>query len=202
VLNRIWIVWEKGMDVLKQPGLCPREALGVVTDLAAAAFAAAGGAAAGAPDVDDLEQLVDALHVLRSDNADFAFFDGWLQMLRRNWDEAEWIFRGLVARSVCVPASHGMLLQCLKARNVFGWQDEARRIADEQGDSDVGRLARTLLAAADLQRATLEAARTGRFVPPESALALERDDDAPAASGAGFAPAPPELPLTLQYLRV
>lgn len=191
------------MDVLKQSWQCPREALGVVTDLAAAAFVAGG----RAPEtLDDLEQLVEALHVLRPDNADFAFFDGWLQMLRQNWDEAEWIFRDLVARAACLPSSHGMLLQCLKARQVFGWQDEARRLAEDHGEHDVGRLARTMLAADDLQRATLDATRTGRFVAPESALALEQDGEAALAASTGitqgFAPAAHELPLALQYLRI
>jgi type III secretion protein HrpB1 len=192
------------MDVLKQAWQCPREALGVVTDLAAAAFA--GNSGATPETLDDLDQLVEALHVLRPDNAEFAFFDGWLHMLRQNWDEAEWLFRSLVARAICLPSSEGMLLQCLKARQIFGWQDEAQRLAELHGDNDVGRLARTMLAADDLQRATLEAARTGRFVPPESALELERESEFAQAADTAQEPvatlAADELPMALQYLRI
>ncbi|MBN3857575.1 hypothetical protein G3N59_29730 [Paraburkholderia sp. Ac-20340] len=194
------------MDALKAQPPCPREALGVLTDLAAAAFAAAGAAAqakARGIDVEDLEQLVGALRLLSPQRAEFGFFEGWLRMLREEWDEAEWLFRDLAARGVCLPSSKGMLLQCLKARGSFGWQDEARELAREHADDEVGRLARTLLAAGDLQDAARDAARTGRFVPPDSALELETDAHDRATARLDTAPRLAlELPLELQYLRI
>jgi type III secretion protein HrpB1 len=189
------------MDVLKDPLPCPRAALGAVVDVTAAAFAASD-RRAGAVDLDDLEQLVGTLHRLRPGCAEFAFFEGWLQMLREDWDEAVSIFRDLADRSICLPSSQGMLLQCLKAREAFGWQDEARKLAEEHEGDEVGQLARALLASAPLQRAQLDAARTGRFVPPESALALEQDAAPESSAQAAAAPLVFEPSLVMQYLRI
>lgn len=189
------------MDVLKDQPQCPSEVVGAVVDLVRAAFAQGGTPAK--VDTDDLEHLVEVLHLLRPACAEFSFFDGWLHMLREEWSEAEWFFRDLVARSICLPASKGMLLQCLKARHEFGWQDEARKLAEECGDDDVGRLARALIASDDLKQAAVTAKRTGRFVAPESVLAFEKG----AQTDNGGAVATPsqttsDMLLTMQYMRI
>jgi type III secretion protein HrpB1 len=189
------------MSVLKERPTCPSEVVGAVIELVRAAFVT--GNMPPSVDSDDLEQVIDVLHVLRPACAEFAFFDGWLLMWREDWESAEETFRGLVARSVCVPASKGMLLQCMKERDVFGWQDDARRLADEHGDDDIGRLAKTFLAKDDLKRAVAAAHRTGRFVAPQSALVLDnaektRDADTlPALSQSAG-----DLLATMQYMRI
>lgn len=189
------------MDALKDSQLCPRAALGALVDLATAAFAAHG-RHTGAVDLDDLEQLVGALHRLRPGFAQFAYFDGWLRMLCGDWDEAIAVFRDLVDRSLCLPSSQGLLLKCLQARGEFGWQDEARRLAEEHKGGEIGCLARALIASDDLQQAQREAARTGKFVAPASVLELEesqaRGGDARGAPGLpAFEPS-----LAMQYLRI
>ncbi|TKC86940.1 hypothetical protein FAZ69_20170 [Trinickia terrae] len=193
------------MDVLKDQPQCPSTVVGALVDLAGAAFARSGTYAG--VDVDDIEHLVDMLHLLRPGNAEFSYFDGWLHMLRHEWSEAEELFRGLVERSVCLPSSRGMLLQCLKARQEFGWQDEARKIVEEGGDKDVTRLAKLLLASDELKQAAATARRTGRFVAPESALAFEEESKA-GESGAVAAPpqsqsqSASDLLLTIHYMRI
>jgi type III secretion protein HrpB1 len=190
------------MDVLKEQRQCPSMAVGAIVDLVGAAFAAGGGPSE-LDYLDDLEQIIDALHVLRPASADFAFFDGWLDMLRKNWEDAEATFRDLIVRSQCLPASKGMLLRCLKAREAFGWQDEAKMLLEEYGDNDdVGRLARALLASEDLREAVAAGKRSGRFVAPESVVALEtanathKDSVAAASERANQ-----NLLLSMQYLR-
>ncbi len=185
------------------------EVAGALVDLAGAAFASIG--TAGAVDVEDVEQLVEALHSLRPDCEEIGFFDGWLCIARKEWDDAETIYRDLVTRSLCMPASSGMLLQCMKARKTFGWQDEARKVVDDYGSHEVGKLARTMLAADDVHQAIETARRTGNFVAPESVKALE-DADRGAASGSASSTAdrsaPPaaqnahDMMLAMQYLRI
>lgn len=190
------------MDQQKAQAKCPPAALGCLVDLVSAAFAATSGLGAKV-DVDDIEQMVDTLHVLRPAFADFEFFDGWLHLLRRDWASAETVYRGLIERSVCMPASKGMLLRCLKSSKTFGWQDEARKLADEYRDHEVGRLARVYLAGDDLQEAYATARRTGYFVAPESARELDQGAvgrqtkaDAPAALTTG------DMLLSMQYIRI
>jgi type III secretion protein HrpB1 len=189
------------MDVLKDRPQCPSELVGAIIDLVRAAFAR--GNTPEQADADDIEHVVEMLHLMRPACADFAFFDGWLHMLREEWSEAEGVFRGLVERSICVPASNGMLLQCLKARQEFGWQDEARRLVAESGDEEVARLAKVLLAGDDLKQAVATAKRTGRFVAPESALAFEKG--AQAGDSGALAPSlesTSDMLLTMQYMRI
>jgi type III secretion protein HrpB1 len=189
------------MDVLKHRPQCPSGVVGAIASLVGMAFAGAGTPAQ--VDADDIEHLVQALHSLRPASAEFTFFDGWLHMLRGEWNEAEWLFRDLVERGICLPSSRGMLLQCLKARQEFGWQEEARKLLEEGGDEEVVRLAKVLLASDELKQAVATAKRTGRFVAPDSALAFE--DGAPVQeSGTVAAPSQPssDMLLTMHYLRI
>ena len=189
------------MDVMKDRSSWPPAVVGAIVDLTGAAFANSG--TRTGVDIEDIEHLVAMLHLLRPDNADFSFFDGWLHMLRDEWSEAEELFRHLVERSVCLPASRGMLLKCLKARDEFGWQDEARRIVEDEGDRDVTRLAKLLLAGDDLKHAAADARRTGRFVAPESARSL--DDEAAAGDSAAAQPQLPsanDMLMTMHYMRI
>ncbi|MEJ0003127.1 MAG: HrpB1 family type III secretion system apparatus protein [Pararobbsia sp.] len=191
------------MDVQKDGLHCPSTVVGALIDLASSAFAHS-----GTPmevEIENLEHLVEMLHLLRPDNVDFSFFDGWLRMLHKEWSEAEDIFRGLVERSVCMPASRGMLLQCLKARGDFGWKDEARTIVEEGGDKDVTRLAKLLLASDDLKDAAAAGRRTGRFVTPESARAVEEEEgDEAADNGAGATSSQltSDMLLAMHYMRI
>ncbi|MET1477257.1 MULTISPECIES: HrpB1 family type III secretion system apparatus protein [Burkholderia] len=189
------------MDVLKDRPQCPSGVVGAIVDLVRVALARAGTPAQ--VDIDDLEHLVDVLHLLRPDSAEFAFFDGWLHMVREEWSDAERLFRNLVERSVCLPASKGMLLQCLKARQEFGWQEEARHLLEEGGNEEVERLAKVLLASEELKQAVATAKRTGRFVAPDSALAFENgahaeDGEAVATPSSSSS----DMLLTMQYMRV
>lgn len=185
------------MDVLKDGSKCPSVVVVALVDLAGAAFARSGTRAR--LDIEDIEHLVDMLHLLRPDNADFSFFDGWLHMLREEWSDAEQLFRRLVDRSICLPASRGMLLQCLKSGQGFGWQDEARKIVDEGSDKDVIQLAKLLLAGDDLKQAAAEARRTGRFVAPESARAFA---DEAKADERGASQSTSDVSLTMHYMRI
>jgi type III secretion protein HrpB1 len=189
------------MDVLKDRPQCPSAVVGAIVDLVGVAFARAGTPAQ--VEIDDIEHLVEALHLLRPASAEFAFFDGWLHMLREEWSEAEWLFRDLVERSICLPSSKGMLLQCLKARQEFGWQDEARKLVEENGNEEVARLAKVLLASDELKQAVANAKRTGRFVAPDSALAFENGAHG-EDSGAVAPPSPTssDMLLTMQYMRI
>lgn len=187
------------MNQQKEQAKCPPAALGCLVDLVSAAFPATSGLGAKV-DIDDIEQMVEALHALHPTFADFEFFDGWIHLLRRDWASAEAVYRGLIERSVCIPASKGMLLRCLKSSKTFGWQDEARKLAEEYSDHEVGRLARVYLAGDDLQEAYATARRTGHFVAPESTRALEEGT-------AGSQKAEPVLThndmlLAMQYIRI
>ncbi|PMS22562.1 hypothetical protein C0Z18_04350 [Trinickia dabaoshanensis] len=189
------------MDVLKDLPQCPSGVVGAIVDLVGVAFGGAGTPAQ--VDIDDIEHLVQALHLLRPESSEFVFFDGWLLMLRGEWSEAEWVFRGLVERAICLPASKGMLLQCLKAKQEFGWQEEARKLLEEGGNEDVERLAKVLLASDELKQAVATAKRTGRFVAPDSALAFEQDAQV-EDSGAVATPSQTssDMLLAMKYMRI
>lgn len=186
--------------------------IGALVDLTGTAFAGVGSTVS--VDLEDVEQLVAALHVLRPECAEIGFFDGWLCVARKEWDDAETIYRDLVVRSLCMPASSGMLLQCLKARETFGWQDEARKIVDQYASHEVGQLARTMLAADDVHQAIETAKRTGHFVPPESVQALEDANRVAAGGMAGAgshasdqalsssAQSANDMMMAMQYIRI
>jgi type III secretion protein HrpB1 len=187
------------MNQQKEQAKCPPAALGCLVDLVSAAFGATSGLGAKV-DIDDIEQMVDALHALRPGFAEFEFFDGWVHLLRRDWASAEAVYRSLIERSVCIPSSKGMLLRCLKSSKTFGWQEEARKLADEYHDHEVGRLARVYLAGDDLQEAYAVARRTGHFVAPESARELEQGT---APSPAKVEPAlTNDMLMSMQYIRI
>jgi type III secretion protein HrpB1 len=189
------------MDVLKDQAECPPAAVGAIVDLVRAALAAYAGPAR--IEIDDIEQLVGVLHVMRPNRAEFAFFDGWLMMLREEWSDAAQLFRDLADRSLCLPASRGMLLRCLKAAQEPGWQEEARKLVEEGGDDEVTRLARVLLASDDVKQAVATAKRTGRFVAPDSVREFESGARA-EAGGAAAAPSQTtsDMQLVLQYMRI
>jgi type III secretion protein HrpB1 len=190
------------MDDQREHAKCSPAVLGCLVDLVGAAFGASDGVATKV-DVDDIEQLVDVLHVLRPARADFEFFDGWLYMLRKDWPEAEAVYRRLIERSVCLPASHGMLLQCMRAAKTFGWQDDARKLLEEFGDHEVGRLARTFLANDDLQQAYETARRTGNFVAPESVGELEQEAATPEPRTSTARPlTSDDMMMSMQYIRI
>ncbi|HEV3104154.1 MAG TPA: HrpB1 family type III secretion system apparatus protein [Trinickia sp.] len=187
--------------MLKDRPQCPPAVVGAVVELVRAAFARAG--TPSSVETDDIELVVESLHTMRPTCAEFAFFDGWLHMLREEWSEAEWVYRGLVERSICAPASSGMLLHCLKKRGESGWQAEASTLAEQCGDKDVAKLAKVLLASDDLQRAAVTAKRTGRFVAPESALEFEtaaqpEDGDVVAAPSHATS----DILFAMQYMRI
>ncbi|MEA3120243.1 MAG: type secretion protein HrpB1 [Paraburkholderia sp.] len=191
------------MDVLKEQQQCPPAAVSAIIDMVGAVFAHR-----GKPldiDIDDIEQLIELLHVVRPACAELAFFDGLLHAQRQEWDRAEEIFRALIARSLCLPASKGMLLRCLKEQQAFGWKDEAKRLLeDDEDDDNICRLARAYIARDDLKHAAADAKRTGRFVTPESVLAL--DNPQPKHGGDRKAAASRQsncdMLMTMQYLRV
>ncbi|MDQ7980265.1 HrpB1 family type III secretion system apparatus protein [Paraburkholderia sp. SARCC-3016] len=189
------------MDVLKNQSQCPWAVVSAIVSLTAAALVR-GGRREGA-DVDDIGQIVDLLHLLRPDNADFSFFDGCLLTLRGEWRDAEAIFRGLVERGIYLAQSKSVLLRCLMELDVYGWQDEARALVEEGGDDEAIRVAKILLASDDLKHAAATARRTGRFVEPGSVREL-REEAETAGGGAVAAPSQSlsDMPLTMQYLRI
>ena len=192
------------MSDQREHATCAPAVLGCLADLVGAAFAGCDGLTTKV-DVDDIEQLVEALHVLRPTCVEFAFFDGWLFMLRKEWAEAESVYRGLIERSVCMPASRGMLLQCMKATHTFGWQDEARKVIEECGNDDVTRLAKTLIANDDLQHAYAAARRTGQFVTPESTRELEQEKEKAAQEpqpSVARALTADDMLMSMQYIRI
>ncbi|MEQ5842575.1 hypothetical protein N0A02_24295 [Paraburkholderia acidicola] len=190
------------MSDQREHATCAPAVLGGLADLVGAAFAGCDGLMTKV-DVDDIEQLVEALHVLRPTCVEFEFFDGWLYMLRKEWAEAESVYRRLIECSVCMPASRGMLLQCMKATHTFGWQDEARKVIEECSNDDVTRLAKTLIANDDLQHAYAAARRTGQFVAPESTRELEQEKVAQESQPSAVRTlTADDMLMSMQYIRI
>jgi type III secretion protein HrpB1 len=124
-------------------------------------------------------------------------------MLREEWSDAAQLFRNLADRSICLPASRGMLLRCLKAGREPGWQEEARKVVDEGGDDEVIRLAKILLASDDVKQAVATAKRTGRFVAPDSAREFESGARAePASAATTPSQVTTDMQLVMQYMRI
>jgi type III secretion protein HrpB1 len=190
------------MDALTDYRKCPPNAFGAIVELAGAAFACVDDLETGY--TENIERLMEALRVVRPDFADLLFFDGLLHMRREEWSTAESIFRNLVERSMCLPASRGMLLKCLNERQADGWEKEARIIIDECGNDDTARLAKGFIAREELKDAAETAKRTGqRFVAPKCVSELQRGADADDADAEVVAsPTARDMLLTMQYMRV
>jgi type III secretion protein HrpB1 len=178
----------------------PAAVVGAVIDLASAAL----GAQAPAVEIVDVEQVIEALRAWRPACVEFAYLDGLALIQQGNWADAEFVFRSLVHESRCMPASQDMLLRCMRALGRVDWAHEARRIADENPASDAARAARALLADEELQQAVRAARRTGVFVAPESAVALNEEKESEASATGGESPAihAVDISLTMHYMRI
>jgi type III secretion protein HrpB1 len=188
------------MDVLKGQS-CPQSIVEAVVELVTTALDPAG--ATAQVECDDVESVIDALHAMRPGCAEFSFFDGWLHVRRQEWSEAECRFLDLVERSICLPQSKAMLLQCLMAQQKFGWREETKKIAEMGGDDPAVALARALIATDDMVEAMETASRTGEFVVPDSMPALQ--EGVPAVKDGTVEPMPHAaagVPLSVQYMRI
>lgn len=119
-------------------------------------------------DLDDVDQLIEALHTLRPNCTDFDFLDGMMQLTRKNWIDATAIFRSLVSQAIRLPASRGLLMYCMRQTGDPDWRTEADQLRQEYDLADVALVARSLIAGEDLSHAIESAKRTGVFVLPES----------------------------------
>jgi type III secretion protein HrpB1 len=177
----------------------PAAVVGAVIDLASAAL----GEDAPAEEVVDVEQVIEALRAWRPECVELAYLDGLVLIRQGNWADAEFVFRGLVRESRCVPASQSMLLRCMRALGQIDWQHEARHIAEDSPDSEAARAARALLADEELQQAVRTARRTGVFVAPESAVVLNEQKESEAATGGdSYAIQAVDISLTMNYMRI
>jgi type III secretion protein HrpB1 len=137
-------------------------------------------------DVGDIEELLDALHVIRPDLPELQMFNGFVQVVRADWRAAIETFSGLVSNSQCIPGSKAMLAYCLDANSDVSWQQHALQLLDDdmQADPQVRLLAQALIARNDMEDARTTALRTGNFTEPESLRALRSANEAPAAASA------------------
>jgi type III secretion protein HrpB1 len=159
-------------------------------------------------DVEDMEQLLDALHALRPGMVELRMFSGFVQIVRADWRAALDTFGTLTANAQCMPGSKAMLAYCMDATSDVSWHQLAMELIDDpQAGAQARVLAHALLARNDIEDARLTALRTGTFTEPESlralraatdALTAERPEAASASSGAPFAQPMPDT----QYLRL
>ncbi len=96
-------------------------------------------------DLDEIEQLADALEVLDPSSPKPLFARGTLQIVRQNWQEAIHIFRTLATQSKCLPHSKAMLTYALNRLGDPEWRFEAEPLR-ESVDTGVSLLARSLMA--------------------------------------------------------
>lgn len=153
-------------------------------------------------DVEDIEQLLDALHAMRPDVVELRMFDGFLHVIRADWHAAIETFEGLVAEERCLPGSKAMLAYCKDATADVSWRQLALELLDDpQAGPQAQMLAQALIARNDMEDARLSALRTGNFSEPESLRALRTHDAAMTQSKA--APAPVSgAGIDAQYLRL
>ncbi|WP_181885561.1 HrpB1 family type III secretion system apparatus protein [Trinickia dinghuensis] len=154
-------------------------------------------------DVEDIEQLLDALHLLRPELPELRMFDGFVQVVRADWHAAIETFSTLAASSQCLPGSKAMLAYCLDATSDVSWRQLALELLDDpRADAQVRLLAQALVARNDMEDARMVALRTGRFTEPESLRTLHGTGGA-AAGAEPHAPAAPAAPAPEpQYLRL
>jgi type III secretion protein HrpB1 len=136
-------------------------------------------------DVEDIEQLLDALHALRPGLPELQMFDGFVQVVRADWRAAIETFGALVSNAQCLPGSKAMLAYCLDATSDVSWRQHALELLDDlQADPQVRLLAQALVARNDMEDARLVAVRTGSFTEPESLRTLRNASAVPAAAPA------------------
>jgi type III secretion protein HrpB1 len=157
-------------------------------------------------DVEDIEQLLEGLHLMRPELRELHMFDGFLQIVRADWRAAIDTFSTLTANAHCMPGSKAMLAYCMDATSDVSWRSLARELIDDPHAGAQARvLAHALIARSDIEDARMTALRTGTFAEPESLRALrtaseELAAETPdtAASSSTVAPQAPDA----HYLRL
>lgn len=139
-------------------------------------------------DLNDVEQVLDALHALGPHVKELGLLDGSLQQARGDWQGAVQTLRGLVDAGTALPYSRAKLLYALHQCGDPQWRVEAEALR-ESDDPQVSLLAHGLMARADLQRERAALARTGRFEMPESVAAMREARERAANARAGAEPA-------------
>lgn len=153
-------------------------------------------------DVEDIEQLLDALHAMRPDVVELRMFDGFLHVIRADWHAAIETFTGLVEDGRCLSGSKAMLAYCKDATADVSWRQLALELLDDpQAGPQAHMLAQALIARNDMEDARLIALRTGNFSEPESLRALRAQDAALSDAHPASAPASAGG-VDAQYLRL
>ncbi|WP_185642809.1 HrpB1 family type III secretion system apparatus protein [Burkholderia sp. Bp9140] len=155
-------------------------------------------------DVDDVEHLLEALHVMRPNLPELHLFDGFVHVVRGNWREAADIFRALVDQSVGLPGSKAMLIYCLSSSGDDDWRIVANQLLDDDGVTPQARmLVHAVMARNDVELAGEHALATGEFVEPESLKQLRAESVAGDAGNGATDTARSEPPMfDGQYLRL
>ncbi|MET3824241.1 type III secretion protein HrpB1 [Burkholderia sp. PvR073] len=155
-------------------------------------------------DVDDVEHLLEALHVMRPNLPELHLFDGFVHVVRGNWREATAIFRALVDQSVGLPGSKAMLIYCLSSSGDGDWRIVANQLLDDDGVTPQARmLVHAVMARNDVEQAGEYALASGEFVEPESLKQLRAESVSGEAGNGASGSAATEPPMfDGQYLRL
>ncbi len=99
----------------------------------------------GVSDLNDLEDLVSALRIVRPNLIQLDIFDAWFHMRRQQWQEALYILQSLETRKSHFPLRTALQGCCLYAINDSRWMSYATQALEQKDDAEAARIATVLV---------------------------------------------------------
>ncbi|KWI31368.1 type III secretion protein [Burkholderia ubonensis] len=123
-------------------------------------------------DLDDVEKVVGALTVLRSNVVEIETLAGVLHMFRGNWGEAIHVLHSVCERAPEFSYARMLLAMCLSTSGDSSWRRVAAEAMELGADPHAADLVRVMQAREDLDGAIQVQQSGGPFVIPASCAAL------------------------------
>ncbi|CAB3764336.1 HrpB1 family type III secretion system apparatus protein [Paraburkholderia humisilvae] len=129
---------------------------------------------------EDLELILEALHVLRPDTVELETLDGLLHVVRGQWPEAVRVLHSVVERVPNFSYAKALLTFSLSSTGDPSWRNYADEVLASASSRSVKSLVLAVVARNDMLAAVRSSKLGGDFVTPESLTALQAmTDDQP-----------------------
>lgn len=109
----------------------------------------------GVSDLNDLENLVSALRIVRPNLIQLDIFEAWFHMRRQQWQEALHLLQSLEVRKSHFPLRTALQGCCLYAMNDSRWVSYAAQALEQKDDAEAVRIAKALIKTAEQSLGTI-----------------------------------------------
>jgi type III secretion protein HrpB1 len=142
--------------------------------------------------IDDIESVLDALHILRPETVQLDVLDGMLHAVRGQWPEAIRVLHSLTEKLPQFEYAKALLAYSLSSAGDGSWRRYADEVLSGGGARSVKAFVMAIVARNDMIKAAREVRMGGRFVEPESlailhAMTQEEGDETTRSAAQGSA---------------